>query len=1170
MKSKLLFALCFLLTLSPLTYSQEVSAEAEQPLLLDTADDVSAAEQEKNTEEEPVVEKLTPAERRRTELEIKASTLPELAAWCRLLELSEGGTRAELSKRIRDHFGMPEPKNTDDDRKILTIESAQTTEYFKIDVIDEDYARLTGDVHLTLQDKTDIHKIRADEVLFNRTRNIITARGNVEYRKEKGGTIEIFRGKNITVNIDDWDSVFLDGDSEKTLESENTAYRFEGTVISRSYDDVMILSKAKIRNANNEEALWSISASKLWLLPGSDFAIFNAVLKVGEIPVLYFPFFYYSADDLIFHPVVGYRTRAGGFVQTSTYIMGRQKAETTEMSSITKILGNSSDMEKEHNGIFLRSTGKKATNTNSTTLKLIADYYVNLGFYAGIDFSMPQKGILSPLDLSLGAGFTRTLNIIDSDYTPYAPKYDGSVEWNEANLFSRTVPFRYRMKTQSALRGKYGGISWSLPFYSDPFTDRDFLDRAESMDWVNMVQQGAEIDEDVLSQQDIPPYQWQLNGNINPPMGFLSPFISNFSLSNITMTLAFRTIENTEIAASNPENPGRRFFAPDKYTIYSVTGSVSGTPLTIGNKTSAANTNKNTENTEPEDPFKGIGTPRPPWEETKNNTEKKSTEDKLIPPALSKTFDLPKTGNARFSVDYQLNPTSSSELQFMSGYNRWKTYEDVDWNEVQSILYNFGGNGNFNFRLDHTEGLFLNTLTFSGNGTWQEYSYLNDEAEAYRTPQTSDGNKDEKRIEDAKKQQYSRTNYSTSYAYNTTLKPLYKDPVFGQSNIQYNLGGTLVKSKKYTDGDGPELTPQWGTWEKEQTKDGEEILGIRNHKLTSNVAANIINKQQNITVSTDLPPLDPLVQTNVTFRVWLSETNARIDFKKPEMWLDKTDNELKPNDEWKIDPLHLTETLKLGNISTLSYYMVMEPEDDYKVTTVTSSLTLWDFRASFSAVKLTRWEFIPDNPDSPTQGGKWLQQTEEEPSLHPRDLTFTYAKSIPANDIIKNRLGFSMNINTRLFFDLQRHTNSNYQLTAGFTFKINGFLDLSLTATSENAVVFRYFKGVPGMEDLTKMYIDGPQNNLFTDIVDSFNFFDDSKRQRSGFKMKRFNFRAVHHLGDWDATLDVAMSPYLDPLSSPPKYEVNAEISFLVQWSAITEIKTDLKYEKRTEKWTKN
>jgi lipopolysaccharide assembly outer membrane protein LptD (OstA) len=1149
MKSKLLFTLCFLFTLCAAVYSQEITADVEQPLLSNTPDGESTAE------EEPAGGKLTAEEKRQTELELKSSTLPELAAWCRSLGLSEGGTKEELAKRIRNHFGLPEPKKTEESQKILIIESAQSTEYFKVDVIDEDYARLKGDVVLTLHDKDDVHKIKADEVLFNRTRNIITARGKVEYRKEKGDTTEIFRGENITVNIDDWDSVFLEGDSEKMLASENTAYRFEGTVISRSYDDVMILNKARISNANNEEALWSISASKLFLLPGSDFAVFNAVLRVGEIPVLYFPFFYYSADDLIFHPVIGYRTREGSFVQTSTYIMGRPKGDTTEKSSVTRILGSSNDMEKERNGIFLRSTGKKATNTNVTTLKAMVDYYVNLGLYTGVDFSMPQKGILNSFDLSLGAGFSRTLTMIGGDYTPYAPDYDGSVEWNNSNLFSRTVPFRYRMRTQSSVKGKYGGLSWNIPFYSDPYIDRDFyLDRAESMDWVNMIQQGSETDENVLAKQYIGSYQWQINGNISPSVGFLSPYITSMSLNNLSTTLAFKIIPNRNI--TNPEHPGRDFFAPDKYTIYNASGSVSGTPLTIGKQASVANTSK----TEPEDPLKGIGTPRPPWENIENNTGKKSDEDKLAPPALNKTFDLPRTGNTKFSMGYQLSPAGSSELQFMSD-NHWKTSEDINWSEIQSILSNFSGNGNLNFNLNHSEGLFSNTLAFSGNGTWRDYNYLNDEAEAYNS---------EAKIEAAKKQQYSRTNYSSSYTYNTTLKPLYKDSIFGQSNIQYDFGGTLVKSKRYTDGDGPELTPQWGTWQKEQTKDGEEILGLRNHRLTSNIAANVMDKQQNLTVSADLPPIDPLIKTNVTLRAWYSTTNASIDFEKPEMWKNPETNKEESNNEWKIKPLHLTETLTFGKISTFSYYMVMEPEDDFKVTTITSSLTLWDFRASFSAVKLNKWKFIPDDPDSPTQGGKWVQQTDEEQSLNPRDLTFSYAKSLPERDIVKNRLSFSFNVSTRLFFDLQRHTNSNFQLTTGFTLKVNKFMDISLSATSENAVIFRYFKNVPGMEDLTKMYIDGPQNNLFTDIIDSFNFFDDSKRQRSGFKMKRFNFKAVHHLGDWDATLDISMSPYLDSKSFPPKYDINAEISFLVQWSAISEIKTDLKYEKRTEKWTKN
>jgi len=1162
MKSKALFTLCFLFTLTALVYAQETPAEGEKP----------PAEGQNAEAQEPPKSKLTAQERQRTELELKSSTMPELAVWCRSLGLSESGTKEELAKRIREHFGIPEPKDNDGKKKTLIIESAQSTEYFKVDVIDEDYARLKGGVHLILHDKDDVHNIKADEVLFNRTRNIITASGKVEYIKTKGETTEIFRGETITVNIDDWDSVFLNGDSEKTLESENTAYRFEGTVISRSYDDVMILRKARITNAKNEEALWSIRGTKLWLLPGSDFAVFNAVLSVGEIPVLYLPFFYYSADDLIFHPVIGYRTKEGGFVQTTTYILGHPKADTTENSSITKILGNSDDMEKVHNGIFLRSTGKKEVNPDSRIFKVLADYYVNLGLYTGLDITLPQAGILNSFDLSLGAGFSRTISQLGGGYTPYIPNedgvYDGSVEWNKSNFFSQTVPFRYRFKTQSSLRGKYGGLSWSLPFYSDPFIDKDFyLNRAETMDWFKMIQPGADNTDD--TSQDIGTYQWQVNGNISPSVSSLSPYVSSLSLSNLSTSLAFKILDDKKNTyPAYQYNPGKQFFAPDKYIIYNASGSIAGTPLTIGKKTNAEK--KEAEKTEPEDPLKGIGAPRPPWENSETASEKKTTVDNLAPPALSKTFDLPRSGNAKFYIGYQLSPSGSTELQFMSG--QWKTYEDINWNEIQSISSSFSGNGSITFGLDHSEGLYSNSLRFSGSGTWRDYNYLNEEAEAYHD---SSGNIDQKKIDDAKKYQYAQTNYSTLYTYNTTVRPLYKDPVFGQSNLQYALEGTLVKSKPYdstrTVQDGPELRPQWGTFKKEQTKDGEVILGIRSHRITSNLVANVMDNMQNLTVSADLPPLDPLIQTKATFRAWYSTTDAHMDFKKPETVLNE-ENIIVPNNRWIMDPLHLTETLTFGSISTFSHYMIMDSEDDFKVTTVTTSLTLWDFRASFTAVKLNRWKFEPDDPDHPSMGGKWVQltATEEEPALQPRDLTLSYSKSTSELDIVKNRLSLSFNVSTSLFYDLQRYTNSNFQFSTGFTLKINKFMDLSLSGISKNAVIFRYFKGVPGMEKYTQMYPDGPQNNVLIDLIDSFNFFDTSKRKRSGFKMERFNIKAVHHLGDWDATLDVNMSPYLDINSTTRKYDINTEISFIVKWTAISEIKSDLKYEKRTQTWTKN
>ena len=113
----------------------------------------------------------------------------------------------------------------------------------------------------------------------------------------------------------------MDGVSVKSTQNDETSYYFSGEVITRNDQEVTILSKATIGNAKNEEALWTLNASRVWLLTGSDFAIFNAVLKVGEIPVLYIPFFYFPADEMIIHPVIGYRSREGSYAQTTTYVL---------------------------------------------------------------------------------------------------------------------------------------------------------------------------------------------------------------------------------------------------------------------------------------------------------------------------------------------------------------------------------------------------------------------------------------------------------------------------------------------------------------------------------------------------------------------------------------------------------------------------------------------------------------------------------------------------------------------------------------------------------------------------------------------------------------------------------------------------------------------------------
>jgi len=103
------------------------------------------------------------------------------------------------------------------------------------------------------------------------------------------------------------------------------------------------------------------------------------------------------------------------------------------------------------------------------------------------------------------------------------------------------------------------------------------------------------------------------------------------------------------------------------------------------------------------------------------------------------------------------------------------------------------------------------------------------------------------------------------------------------------------------------------------------------------------------------------------------------------------------------------------------------------------------------------------------------------------------------------------------------------------------------------------------------MYLDGPQNNIFIDLFDSFNFFDTAKRQRSGFKMQRFNLDINHFLGDWTASLKINMYPYQRPVPVGEilLIKVTSDVTFLVQWTPISEFKSDFRYDGKTEKWSR-
>ncbi|MDE6351105.1 MAG: hypothetical protein K2K67_08905, partial [Treponemataceae bacterium] len=98
---------------------------------------------------------------------------------------------------------------------------------------------------------------------------------------------------------------------------------------------------------DDDDPHWRIKASRIWLLPGGEFAFFSAVLFVGHVPLLYFPAFYYPKDELIFNPAFGYRNREGYYINTTAYIIGRKPLDARSSVEANRATGSSSSDDSD-------------------------------------------------------------------------------------------------------------------------------------------------------------------------------------------------------------------------------------------------------------------------------------------------------------------------------------------------------------------------------------------------------------------------------------------------------------------------------------------------------------------------------------------------------------------------------------------------------------------------------------------------------------------------------------------------------------------------------------------------------------------------------------------------------------------------------------------------------
>ena len=512
---------------------------------------------------------------------------------------------------------------------VITIENSMQTSYKKSEDGTNDLIELEGAVEISVKKGSNKSYIKADKVTYNRETEILFASGNVEITTEgasAGG--EKTTANSLLMNTATLEGIFDGGRVVQTksdalnLPSGSTLIVFSD-LFGKSQSNTISFKNSKLTFCDDEDPHWHIDATRTWLLPGGEFAFFNALLYVGPVPVLYLPAFYYPKDELIFNPVFSKSDRKGFTVQNTYYIIGRKplqssssssssSEETTSSAEALKGLYNfmkpTTLKEQERQGLILHNLDENYSGTTNKYLKILADYYSNLGYFVGFDgVFQPSQKTLTNLKFNVDLGFSKTLfSSTGSDgkikYSFISSPSDGSeghTYWDKSNFMGVEMPFRYGANLELTL-AKPIRTTIQLPLYTDPFFYYDFKVRDESMDWISYLLQG---DDTTSTQSEYSNFAWKISNSWSPTLpAVIKPYISSFSIkldSSLnfgTATAAYEKKDDNgntqkddagntlyrDDRATNKDSwssytPERKFYYPTEITPATASVSLSGT-----------------------------------------------------------------------------------------------------------------------------------------------------------------------------------------------------------------------------------------------------------------------------------------------------------------------------------------------------------------------------------------------------------------------------------------------------------------------------------------------------------------------------------------------------------------------------------------------------------------
>lgn len=1060
------------------------------------------------------------------------------------------------------HFSQDTTEEKKSVPTVITVERAERTESRKDPETGNSLIIFEGGVLLTVEREDTTISIAAQLVQFDRERQQLFASGDITFNQKKGSEEEVLTADNLLLNVKTLDGFF---DETRISQEKSEAINIGSDSVMVVFADItgrdesgtIAFKNADLTFCDEPDPHWKVKASRIWLLPGNEFAFFNALIFVGPIPVAYLPFFYYPKDEMILNPVFGSREREGYFFQTTTYLLGRKplsKAEDEE--SLYNFIQPTELKEQKLEGLFLRNLDEPYSKKDNHTLKLMADYYTALGFMVGLDGKFGfSNSIVKELTFDAYFGFSRNLYnnpLYDgvnfkSRYVPYNPDLpveEQASEWNKSNLFGLELPFRYTLDFAIRISDPVFSLNATVMLPSDQYFKDDYLDRSEFMDWLsyatNLGNSGS-----VTSDSDatlITSFNWLLSGSFTPKITFLNPFINRFSISGIESSVAFYSKTNSELTGSQAlVDPLRTFFYPHQITPIKFSVSLSGS-LYSSNYDYDKNKTKTETDTEDLGPSFSpsmpamldksqthlnefgeqlLATDGTPMEATVTTDEETaSTAETAKAPPFSALFFTPsisapgtkKVEGFVYDLSYSLTGNFSSTL--LNETANWNTVSDINWGQFESSYYYITGSLGLTNNLNWLNGFVSAKSTFTFSPSYYAHPYISESK--------TESEVENIQLSDFKQRKLNLTNTNT-----LTFAPFIYTEHFSGTNLTWNTGVKILDTQWAGTVDNPQWDYNLPEWKSESFSD---------HSLTANLAAKQGDFSQSLALSMQLSPM--LDKYTAALSIGMPYTSMSLS----------TGMEKKSIDDKEFKFLPITQSASfsksIGNSSlSVSQNLSYELEEN-RFNSVNLSASWFGLTLNYEMLYTYGYTYT---------GTRWQAETEQR--FLPYRFSFSYnSGSFDFKWGKSDTVVFSFNLNTSLALDLIRISSTKFTFTPSFTLKIKNVMDITFSSDSQNSVVYRYFQE----NSSSNLRIPG-ETNLFKDLWNSFAFWDEGLRKSSGFKLKNLNFRISHSLHDWTLAFEVKLSPrQLTDANGRAYYDFSPYWALSVVWKPFASMKTNI------------